>query len=353
MRRFLLHSLFWFCYFPLYATISFLWDKGVLINWRIGYLLKVSVTASLFDVTPQIIFSYYLIYYGTANIVGRKGSLLINIIKIAAVFFLCIVLVRCLVNYIELPYIYKRPDLRMPIFQIERVLGAVVNIGFAFGLMFAIKSVIDQLDAKEREKNLIKEKLETELRFLKSQTNPHFLLNTLNNIYALARKKSEDTEEAVMRLSELLRFMLYESNCNQIQLTDEIKVLEDYLELETLRYNERLTIGFQKEIDNDGYKITPLLLLPFLENSFKHGISETRFESFINICIKVNNGWLNFEIENSKDSNANDTSVSNIGLANIKRQLQLTYSDYNFRVENKNDVFAVNLSINLSSYVKI
>lgn len=353
MKRFLLHVLFWFCYFLLYAYESFLWDKGVLPTWPLFHLLQVSVTASLFDLIPQIIFSYYLIYYATNNIVKRKGSLVINIFEIAAVFFLCILIARCLTNYVELPYVYKSPKLRVPLFEIKRVFGAMVNIGFASGLMFSIKSVLSQLNAKEREKNLIKEKLETELKFLKNQTNPHFLLNTLNNIYALARKKSYDTAEAVMRLSELLRFMLYESNNNQIKLTEEIKVLEDYLELETMRYDERLSVSFQKEIDNDNYKITPLLLLPFLENAFKHGISEIRFESFINIFIKVNNGCLNFKIENNKDSNENDTSVNNIGLVNIKRQLQLTYNDYNLAVENDNDVFKVNLSVNLSSYVKI
>ncbi len=333
--------------------MSFLWDRGVLINWSTEHLLKVSLAGSFLDLIPQIIFPYYLIYYGTNNIVKRKGAMIINVFEIAIVFFLCILIFRCLTNYVELPYLYKSTSLAAPIFEIKRVFGDMVDIGFASGLMFTIKSVLSQLDAKEREKNLIKEKLETELKFLRNQTNPHFLLNTLNNIYALARKKSDDTAEAVMRLSELLRFMLYESNNNQIKLNEEIKVLEDYLELETMRYNERLTISFQKEIDNDTYKITPLLLLPFLENAFKHGISETRFESFINVSIKVKQGCLNFEIENNKDANGNDNSLNNIGLVNIKRQLQLTYSDYNLAVENNNNVFKVNLSVNLNSYVEI
>jgi sensor histidine kinase YesM len=95
--------------------------------------------------------------------------------------------------------------------------------------------------------------------------------------------------------------MLYESGQNQILLSDEIKVLENYLELEMIRYSERLTISFNKETDDDSYRITPLLLLPFLENAFKHGISETRFESFIYIDINAKNGRLDFEIENTKD----------------------------------------------------
>ena len=282
--------------------MSVLWDKATFPQWPINRLLTASLISSVFYLIPQMIFPYYMIYYGITNIVRKKRPLLINILEISAVLFLCVVIDRGVTNYIALPYLYKSLNLLAPLFEIRRVLGSILYIGFAFGLMFSIKSVQNQLYAKEKEKNLIKEKLETELKFLKNQTNPHFLLNTLNNIYALARKKSDDTAEVVMRLSELLRFMLYESKCKFIKLTDEIKILEDYLELETIRYNERLTVSFEKDMDNDAYQITPLLLLPFLENAFKHGISETRFESFIIITIVAKMHMLNFEIENSKDT---------------------------------------------------
>lgn len=125
-------------------------------------------------------------------------------------------------------------------------------------------------------------------------------MNTLNNIYALARKKSEDTAEVVMKLSELLRFILYESNGRLIALTDEIKVLEDYLELEMIRYNDRLSVSFTKEMDTGSYQITPLLLLPLVENAFKHGISETRFESFIHIDVKAKEGILFLTLKTPK-----------------------------------------------------
>ncbi len=303
--------------------MSVLWDKGTFPQWSLHHLLTASILSSLVFMIPQMIFPYYMIYYGINNIVRKKRSLLINIFEISVVFFACVIIDRGISNYITLPYIYKSPNLIVPLFEVRRLLGSMLYIGFAFGLMFSIKSIRNELEAKDREKNLIKEKLETELKFLKNQTNPHFLLNTLNNIYALARKKSDDTAEAVMRLSELLRFMLYESNDKLIKLTDEIKVLEDYLELETIRYNKRLTISFEKDIDNDDYKITPLLLLPFLENAFKHGISETRFESFINITVVVKEHILNFEIENSKDSCEQQQPVANIGLVNVQRQLEL------------------------------
>ncbi len=353
MKRFLMHGLFWLCYYLLYAYMNFLWDKSIFTDWSINHLLKVSVAASSFDLIPQMIFSYYLIYYGTYNIIRKNGLLVINIIEIASVFFMCTIGIRCFTNYIELPYLYKSSKLIPPLFEIPRILGAALYIGFASGLIFIIKSVKSQLNAKEREKNLIKEKLETELKFLRNQTNPHFLLNTLNNIYGLTIEKSDDAPAALMRLSELLRFMLYESNSNLIKLIDEIKILEDYLALETMRYSERLIVTFEKKIENDDYKITPLLLLPFIENAFKHGISETRFESFIDISISIQNGVLSFIIENSKDMNECNKSIINIGLNNVKRQLELTYSEYSLDIKNGDNQFKVVLNVNLNSYVEI
>lgn len=353
MKRLLLHILFWICFYALFAYINVLWDRSTFPRLPLQQLLKISLPAAFFELIPQVVFSYYMIYRAINNIVKKKFNIIYNILEVAAVLFLCMLMYRMMDNYITLPYIYKAPKLIHPLFEPMRITIAMLDIIFAFGVMLCIKSVRVQLAAKEKEKNLIKEKLETELKFLKNQTNPHFLLNTLNNIYALARKKSNDTAEAVMRLSELLRFILYESNDKLIKLTDEIKVLEDYLELETIRYNERLTVSFEKEIENDTYQITPLLLLPFLENAFKHGISETRFESFIYICIKVKNSVLSFVIENSKDESISSNSAANIGLINVKRQLELTYSDYKLDVQNEDKVFKVHLTVNLSSYAEI
>jgi len=353
MKRFLLNILLWLLYFTEYGYVSFTWDRGTFANWTIGHVLVISLSASLLLLIPQIIFAYYMVYAGVDNIIKKKRNLFINIAEIIMVLFACVTIHRCISDYINLPLIYKAPQFEVPLFEIRHVFTAIVDLNFAFFVLFSVESVRKQLTAKEKEKNLIKEKLEAELKFLKNQTNPHFLLNTLNNIYALARKKSDHTAEVVMRLSELLRFMLYETKSNRIKLADEIKVLEDYLELETIRYNQRLAVSFEKSIFSNDYTITPFLLLPFLENAFKHGISETRFESFIHVNITVNNHLLNFEIENSKEDCDHPKPSSNIGLANVKRRLELTYSDYKLDVHNGSDVFKINLTLNLDSYVEI
>jgi LytS/YehU family sensor histidine kinase len=215
-----------------------------------------------------------------------------------------------------------------------------------------IKFIRDQLASKEKEKAQMKQRYESELKFLRNQTNPHFLMNTLNNIYALARKKSDNTAEVVMRLSEMLRFMLYESGGRFISLADEVRLVENYIEIEMIRYDNRLSLIFNKKIDNDSYRIAPLLLLPFAENAFKHGISETRFESFIYIDLIVEKGLLTFTVENSKDF-CRDNGQKNIGLMNVKRQLELLYRDYQLEVKDDTNIYTINLHINLNSHAEI
>jgi sensor histidine kinase YesM len=232
-------------------------------------------------------------------------------------------------------------------------MDAIFDIGFVSGVATALKFVAIQMRVKENEKVLIREKLEAELKFLRQQTSPHFLLNTLNNVYALARKKSDDTAEVVMKLSELLRFILYESSDPMIPLSEEIKVLEDYLELERMRYDQRLTLRFNRQLDAENYRITPLLLLPFIENAFKHGISESRGESYVNIDILVERGRLTYSVENSRDDGIRGMLNKNIGLANVRRRLELTYKEYDLDIRDEANLFLVNLSLNLDSHVEI
>ena len=202
------------------------------------------------------------------------------------------------------------------------------------------------------EQLLVKEKLETELKYLRNQTNPHFLFNTLNNIYALARKKSEQTPDAVMKLSKLLRFMLYDAAKPLITLGDEIKMLEDYIDLEKIRYNDKLNVSFLKDISDEQELISPLLLLPFVENAFKHGASESRFISFIHVEMKLHDGILFFSVKNSKENNGGKCTGATIGLNNVKRQLELLYTEYDMQVLNETSVFIALLTINLKSYAK-
>jgi len=205
----------------------------------------------------------------------------------------------------------------------------------------------------KNEKFLVKDKLETELKFLKNQINPHFLFNTLNNIYALARKKSDKTPEVVVRLSKLLRFMLYESAKEAIPIEEELRILDDYVQLEKIRHSNRLDICFHKEIDNYNQPIAPLILLPFIENAFKHGINETIDETSIEIKVELKEGQLAFYVKNSHDREEGKPVSDNIGLKNVRRQLELMYSDFSLTTNNQTQTFIVDLHINLNRNGKI
>ncbi len=196
------------------------------------------------------------------------------------------------------------------------------------------------------------EKQEAELNYLKSQTNPHFLFNTLNNIYALAQAKSDLAPEAVLRLSKILRFMLYETNVAFIPIEQELEIIRDYIELEKLRYDDSLRIDLQFEIENQNQLLPPLLLIPLVENAFKHGVAETRDGAFLVIQLSVKQQQLTFVVRNSTEKAAEATVVKeNIGLSNLRRQLQLLYTDYKLAVNRGEAEFTATLRINLASHV--
>lgn len=220
---------------------------------------------------------------------------------------------------------------------------------FFFGI---IRHIYNYIKLKQSTQQLRIEKQGAELNYLKSQTNPHFLFNTLNNIYSLARDKSDLAPESILRLSKILRFMLYETTGAYIAIEQELKIITDYIELEKLRYDETLLINFNHDIEDMRQAIPPLLLIPLVENAFKHGVSETRNQPFVNIHLSVNKRQLTFVVKNSSEGFQEDAAVKeNIGLANLRRQLELLYTDYNLSVQQHESIFTATLKINLASHV--
>lgn len=197
------------------------------------------------------------------------------------------------------------------------------------------------------------EKQEAELQYLKSQTNPHFLFNTLNNIYSLARDKSDLAPESILRLSKILRFMLYETSGEFISIEQELKIMNDYIALEQLRYDDSLRINVRHDVEDMNQAIPPLLLIPLVENAFKHGVSETRSQPFVDIYLSVHRRHVEFTVINSSDGSAPDEGIKeNIGLSNLRRQLELLYTQYDVRVQQGERIFTATLLINLASHVK-
>jgi len=220
---------------------------------------------------------------------------------------------------------------------------------FFFGIL---RHIYNYIKLKQATQQLRIEKQEAELNYLKSQTNPHFLFNTLNNIYSLARDKSDLAPESILRLSKMLRFMLYETGGAYIAIEHEIKIINDYIELEKLRYDESLQVNFNHNLEDMKQAIPPLLLIPLVENAFKHGVSETRSRPFVDIHLTVSKRQLVFVVKNSSESFSETGNVKeNIGLSNLRRQLELLYKEYDLSVQQNDSVFTAVLKINLASHV--
>ncbi len=220
---------------------------------------------------------------------------------------------------------------------------------FFFGI---VRHTYDYRKLKQAAQQLRIEKQEAELNYLKSQTNPHFLFNTLNNIYSLARDKSDLAPESILRLSKILRFMLYETGGSYIAIEQELKIMNDYISLEKLRYDDSLHINFNHDVEDMKQALPPLLLIPLVENAFKHGVSETRDQPFVDIHLSVSQRQLMFVVKNSTDEFPDEKAVKeNIGLSNLRRQLQLLYTDYSLSVQQGASVFTATLKINLKSHV--
>jgi two-component system, LytTR family, sensor kinase len=219
---------------------------------------------------------------------------------------------------------------------------------FFFGIM---RHIYNYYQLRQATQQLRIEKQQAELNYLKSQTNPHFLFNTLNNIYSLAKDKSSLAPESILRLSKILRYMLYETSGTYIAIEQEIKIISDYIALEKLRYDESLRINFNYDIEDMKQALTPLLLIPLVENAFKHGASETRGRPFVDIHLTCKNRQLTFIVKNSAETSMVEIVTENIGLPNLRRQLELLYTDYDLAVKHDGSVFNASLRINLASHV--
>lgn len=188
---------------------------------------------------------------------------------------------------------------------------------------------------------------EQELQYLKMQIHPHFLFNTLNTMYGFALKKADETPEMILKLSNLLDYLLYQVDKPFVLLTEEIEHIKDYIALEKMRFNETLNFEFNCKSIPEAVKIAPMALMPFIENSFKHGtIKQGKLN--IKINLQCEGQMLYFYIENTQKK-ADMTSKKGIGLENIRKRLNLLYKDkYTLKIQNENDIFKVELQLNLN-----
>lgn len=344
------HILFWIGYvlFKTYLNISANWP-ALLPNSA----SDISKYANLLGI--QFIFLFikvplvYSCFYIIDKYLQRKLRITLAIGSILMLFGVSVVLMNVLNLFLILPYLTNLTPSLLSIFNYSSLLSYFFTLIFVTGIATTFKLLRSQQDSKIREAELQKEKTETELKYLRSQINPHFLFNTLNNIYSLARKQSDQTADAVLKLSELMRFMLYESGNQTIFITDELKFIKDYLELEKLRYSDRLITIYNESIDDPYQKIAPLILIHFVENAFKNGSSESRFNSMIIIDVTLKDKVLVASFVNSKGDGYDSIGPNPINLESIKRLLGLVYPQHQLSVADDVDRFKVDLTIKLNN----
>jgi two-component system, LytTR family, sensor kinase len=339
----------------------YLWMGLVfLLLWLGGHAIKYPTTYpertinNLWRISYLVVINYLLFEYAIGFIGRKRKTIVYNILLAIPVIFTFMMLYSWGLHGWRLLGIELHIYTALAVFKstkeavTEQMSFSMMSVFFFMFTRHIYHYVRLQRDAKR----LRFEKQQAELNYLKSQTNPHFLFNTLNNIYALSRDKSDLAPESILRLSKILRFMLYETSGDFISIEQELKVIADYIELEKLRYDESLRVRFSHDIEDMKQAIPPLLLVPLVENAFKHGVSETRGNPFVDIHLSVNKRVVHYVVKNSVESAAPAEGVrENIGLSNLRRQMELLFTEYKLDVSHQGDVFVATLKINLASHV--
>lgn len=233
---------------------------------------------------------------------------------------------------------------REPITFASYYVSTILSSSLFIFMSVVLKFSIDWFLNERIQRDLENQRLTAELAFLKSQINPHFLFNSLNSIYSLAYQHSDNTPGAILKLSEIMRYMLYESNDNKVALEKELQYLQNYIDLQKIRFGDKAFIDFKIQGKVDDQRIVPLLLIAFIENAFKHGVANDA-ASAIKLLINIEDTRLYFYIRNKKHSNNRD-AAGGIGLSNVKRRLDLLYpGKYNLDIRDEIDTYTCELSL--------
>lgn len=337
----LLHILFWLVTLLYYINIAWPYESDKI------YLFE----RTLFKVSIQALFTYLFLKLLIPYLYNKGLKVLFLLSNIIALYsaYILFVALRCFYLLPRYPEIYSY---RPPLIFSERITDYYAFLGNIPDFIFPV-AVLGALAFYKKEKelaSLLELQRKNELDTLKNQLNPHFLFNTLNNLYTLTLLKSDKAPETIEKLSKILDYTLYQCKNNIVPLRNEISLIKNYLDLEKIRYGKRVEIDFKYNLEEE-VNIAPLILLTFIENAFKHGVVQETKQAKITIELSTKGGVIDFHIFNTKPKNieksVNDYSNS-IGLKNIKRQLDLLYKNrYSLKLEDT-DSFSANLKIDVN-----
>ena len=322
------------------AYHSILWLVYIVIMLIFNYSGPENLRLTLANVLIHSIFLSALVYFNIFYLIPKYLS---N--KKIATYYIFLLFATIVATPLELICLYWNMSNYL---EAQRYLIQNQYVHFLFLFLALNGSTVLKIGKEwllqERiKRDLERRNLQSELSFLKSQINPHFLFNTLNSLYALTLKKSDKAPEIVLRLSEMMRYMLYESNEKKVNLEKEVTYVRNYLELERIRYGDKAEIIFDYSGESpENYEIPPLLFITFLENAFKHGLSNSIARGYVHVSMIVAEGDIQFDIVNSKNQDPKDEHYyqGGIGLKNVTRRLELIY---------KEDVDSYAVSLNLDT----
>jgi len=336
----LLHALFWVA--VLFFYVAFFGFDSADFNYILSF--------SLFLMPITIATTYVFIYKLIPEYLITKRYFLFGLYGLYAL----IVSTYLIVLSVFLGLVYLSNFQYSDMAPVSRsLLFVAISVYLVVIVVSAFKLLKLNLKHSEETKKLENKILETqlklkeqELKYLKMQIHPHFLFNTLNTMYGFALKKADETPEMILKLSNLLDYLLYKIDKPFVLLKDDIDHIKDYIELEKMRFNDTLKIDFTTNTVSEDLKIAPMLLLPFVENSFKHGILKSG-ELKVKIYLHCEEKIIHFNIENT--SSKTEIPSKGIGLINIKKRLDLLYRDnYKLKIENEDKIFKVDLRLNLN-----
>ena len=317
------------------------------------FFIKTLIVNSFFAViVPQIVLVYLIMYWLLPDYYYPQRNYVVSAIVTLCVLclFFCIA-VACKYSPVAYNYFAKTDTTIPPVGQMQQfVLNDQMNsLPIILGFALMIK-LIKRWWLKQKEtEQLIKEKTNAELQLLKEQVHPHFLFNTLNNIYFFTLSNSTQAAVMIKKLSDLLNYILNECNQPLVPLEKEIQMLQDYVTLEKIRYGEDRQLTITISGDYKDKLIHPLLLIPFVENSFKHGASKMIADPYVKLNIRIENNWLHFMVSNNKPE-ANDVLITkgSIGLKNVTKRLQLLYPNtHELNIVSQQERYVVTLMLRL------
>lgn len=344
MERILRHVLYWLSWLMFFAIINSSYNEDNFLMW---------VKIELVMMTSKIPLTYFIVYVLLPKFLEpKKYFSFFSLLFVAAVL-------GGIFNW-SLWYYYAVPvhfDYSYESFWQTKIVYKSLDLVYTASLPTMYKLWQRQVNQESEYYQLMRQNLKAELKVLKNQLQPHFLFNTLNNLYGMVLSNHPQAADVVIRLSEMMNYMLYDGERPRIELEKEIANMNNYIELEKIRYGKRLDISFETAGEINGKTIPPLLFLPFIENAFKHGVGDDENNPWVRINLWVQNDDLTFMVENSIPKENENPLILNaqrgIGLNNVKKRLQLIYGDNHELEINDDETYLVKMKIHLSTFKAI